>query len=163
MGTSNRGPRLWDAAITRVSDANAAGSAIYPQLLPRPIGLLMGHELSTNPICACPTYLAMEDLPLAKRIDRLKNPSVRAALVVEDPEEGNAFAASARDWDWMFPLEDPPNYEPSATESIGARALRTCLQPNMHMTICSNRVAARTSTIRWAISTKGNWMRYMTC
>lgn len=129
LGTSNRGPRVWDAAIARVSAANATGSNISPQLLPRPVGLLMGHELSTNPFCVCPTYVEMQSLSLEDKLARLHDPAIRAALIAEDPDEGNAFAASARNWDWMFPLGDPPNYEPSADESVGARARAAGVSP----------------------------------
>jgi N-acyl-D-amino-acid deacylase len=129
LGTSNRGPRVWDQAMARVAAANDAGARISAQILPRPIGLMMGHELSTNPFCVCPGYKAIEDLPLADKIARLRDPALRAALIAETPEEGNMFAAAARNWNWIFPFGDPPNYEPAPEESIAARARAAGVTP----------------------------------
>jgi len=129
LGTSNRGPRVWDEAMARIAAANGAGAAITAQVLPRPIGLMMGHELSTNPFCVCPSYAALDRLPFAEKIARLRAPSVRATLLGETPAEGNAFAASARNWAWMFPFGDPPNYEPAQEESVAARAAAAGVTP----------------------------------
>jgi len=124
MGTSNGGERIWDVAIDRMAEANRAGASIRAQLLPRPVGLLMGHELSTNPFALCPSYLAIAHLGFEERIARLRDPAVREALLAEVPADGNAFAAMARNWPWIFPLGDPPNYEPPMATSIAAQAAR---------------------------------------
>jgi len=133
MGTSNRGPRIWDAAIAAVEQANAEGLEVYPQILPRPIGLIMGHELSTNPFGLCPTYRELESLPIEEKIAQLGRPDVRAALIAEQPEDGNAFAASARNWDWIFPIGTPLNYEPSMDSSVGACARAAGVTPEEYV------------------------------
>jgi N-acyl-D-aspartate/D-glutamate deacylase len=35
----------------------------------------------------------------------------------------------ARNWDWMFPLGDPPDYEPPLDTSIAAQAARQGVAP----------------------------------
>lgn len=129
VGTANRGPRVWQDAIDAAERANAAGAAIYPQVLPRPIGLIMGHDLSTNPFIICPTYRKFDGLTFEEKIDQLRDPAIRAALLAEAPEEGNIFAASARNWDWMFPLGNVPDYDPPLETSIGAQARATGRPP----------------------------------
>jgi len=129
LGTSNSGPPVWEQAMSRVAEANAGGAHIRAQVLPRPVGLIMGFELSTNPFCACPSWDAIEALPFDARIARLRDPAVRATLIAEQPDPRNLFAMSARRWEWIFPLGDPPNYEPAREDSIAARAAAAGLSP----------------------------------
>ena len=122
LGTSNSGPRIWDRAMELVAAANADGAQVSAQVLPRPIGLMMGFELSTNPFSACPSYERLAELPLEERIVQLRDPRTRAALLSEQPSPTNLFAMNARNWAWTFPLGEPPNYEPAPEESIAALA-----------------------------------------
>lgn len=122
LGTSNRGAPVWMDAMRRVEEANARGASIKAQVLPRPIGLIAGFDLSTNPFCLCPGYEALADLPFEERIARLRDPAVRKMLLGETPRDGHPLAMIARNWDWMFPMNDPPDYEPPLDTSIAAQA-----------------------------------------
>jgi N-acyl-D-amino-acid deacylase len=129
LGTANRGEPVWLQAMEHISAANARGTSITAQVLPRPIGLIAGFELSTNPFCLCPSYDALADLPLEARLSQLRDPAVRAALIAEAPHEGHPLAVIARNWEWMFPLNDPPIYEPSLRTSIAAQARASGCSP----------------------------------
>ena len=129
LGTANQGEPVWEAAMRRVEEANAEGANIKAQVLPRPIGLISGFELTTNPFSLCPSYLSLAALPFEERIERLRDPAVRASLIGEQPEPGNPFAMMARDWAWMFPMSDPPDYAPAADASIAAQARRLGTSP----------------------------------
>lgn len=131
LGTSNSGPPIWEQALNRVADANARGAHIRAQVLPRPVGLLMGWELSTHPFCTCPSWPSIEALPFPERIAKLRDPAVRAALITEQPDPRNLFALSARNWNWIFPLGEQPNYEPAREDSIAARAAATGVAPEV--------------------------------
>lgn len=123
MGTSNAGPRIWDAAMDGVTRANAEGAAITAQILPRPVGMIAGLELSVNPFALCPTFLAMAHLSFKERLAAMRRPEVRARLLGEKPQEGNPLAVQGRMWDRMFPLgDDTPRYEPPLDTSIAAQA-----------------------------------------
>ncbi len=84
-----------------VEKANAAGGDVTTQLLPRPIGLVIGLQLSANPFVFYPSYREIAQLPLAERVAQLRQPEVRARIL---------YVTQA--WDWIFPLGDNPNYEP---------------------------------------------------
>jgi len=129
LGTANDGPPVWNVALDRIAAANAKGARISAQVLPRPVGLLMGFELSTNPFSACPGWAALEGLPFDDRVARLCNSEVRAALIAEEPAPDNLFALVARNWEWIFPLGDPPVYEPAPSESVAARAAAAGVTP----------------------------------
>jgi N-acyl-D-amino-acid deacylase len=130
MGSGNSGPEGWREGLQKVEAANAAGVAMTAQVYPRPIGLVQGYNLSINPFCLCPTWKAMAHLPLPEKVAELRKPEVRAKLLSETPGEGpSALAMMSRTFDWMFPLSDPPDYEPPAETSIGATARRLGLTP----------------------------------
>jgi N-acyl-D-amino-acid deacylase len=123
MGVSNTGPEtVWKDALSIVDSANAAGEAVTAQVFPRPIGMVTGHELTVNPFCLCPSYQALNHLDFGARIAELRKPVVRARIVAEKPADGHPLAVIGRNWDWMFPFGDPPNYEPPLDTSIGAQA-----------------------------------------
>ncbi|MEO0030294.1 MAG: hypothetical protein RIS94_52 [Pseudomonadota bacterium] len=122
FATSNTGAPVWDAALTAVDAANARGLKIAPQILPRPVGMISGWALSTHPFCLCPEYASIAHLPLATQLDRLRDPAFRERLIAQKPAEGHPLAMMTRNWDWMFPFGDPPQYEPAAETSIGAQA-----------------------------------------
>lgn len=122
LGLVNHGRRNWEDALTLVDQARAEGLEIWPQVLPRPIGMVSGWALSTHPFCLCPSYQPLANLPLEQQLPRLRDPAFRAQLIGEMPQEGHPLAMLTRIWDWMFPFGDPPQYEPSVSNSIGALA-----------------------------------------
>jgi N-acyl-D-aspartate/D-glutamate deacylase len=130
---ANSGDPVWPQAIAMVEKANARAAAGYPsitaQLLPRPIGLLMGLELSANPFVLYPSYQQIAGLPLAERVARLRTPEVRAAILADQPGEGHPLMSLTQGWDWIFPLGEQPDYEPDPSTSIAARAARRGVSP----------------------------------
>jgi len=129
LGAANSGEPTWLEALAICDEANARGLEISPQVLPRPVGMVCGFELSSHPFCLCPSYLPIANLPLPEQLERLLDPAFRAALLDETPQEGNPLAMMTRSWDWLFPLSDPPNYEPPAETSVGAQARARGLRP----------------------------------
>ena len=129
LGSGNTGAEEWRHALNLVEDANCNGASITAQVFPRPIGLVQGHALSVNPFCKCESYKALATLPFEEKIRELRKPEVRARLIAEPAAEGTMLAMLGRNYDWMFPLSDPPNYEPSPETSVGATARRLGLTP----------------------------------
>ena len=122
FATSNGEDRNWEGALAMITAANAGGMRITGQVFPRPIGMIFGYALSTNPFSLCTSYKAIAELPLEERVACLRQPGVRARILSETPGEGHPLAMLARRWDWMFPMGDKPDYAPRLDSSIGARA-----------------------------------------
>ncbi len=118
-------PDAWRDALLSAADDRAAGRRIIPQVSCRPTGMLFGLQSSLHAFTTHPTYRALADLPLAERAARLARPEVRGALLAEEPQTRNPIARGLMQrWDQIFPLGDPPDYEPPASASIAAVAER---------------------------------------
>ncbi|WP_343572994.1 amidohydrolase family protein [Mycobacterium sp.] len=125
----NTGDPTWPDAITMIEKANASGGDVTAQLLPRPIGLIIGLQLSANPFVLYPSYREIADLPLPERVAEMRKPEVRARILADKPGHGHPILYVAQMWDWIFPLTDNPNYEPNPADSIGARARAKGINP----------------------------------
>ena len=126
---ANAGDPTWADAITMVEKANAAGGDITAQLLPRPIGLIIGLQLTANPFVLYPSYREIAHLPLAERVAEMRKPEVRARILADKPGHGHPILYVTQMWDWIFPLSDNPNYEPDPSTSISARARARGVNP----------------------------------
>src|SRR6201997_3916827 len=133
MVVANAGDPTWPEAITMIEKANASSGGGEPQftaqLLPRPIGLIIGLQLSANPFVLYPSYREIAHLPLAERVAEMRKPEVRARILADKPGHGHPILYVAQMWDWIFPLGDNPNYEPDPADSIGARARARGVDP----------------------------------
>jgi len=126
---ANAGDPTWPDAITMIEKSNAAGGDVTAQLLPRPIGLIMGLQLSANPFVLYPSYQEIAHLPLAERVAEMRKPEVRARILADKPGVGHPILIVTQMWDYIFPLDDNPNYEPDPADSIGARARTKGVNP----------------------------------
>ncbi|OBF68712.1 amidohydrolase [Mycobacterium sp. 852002-51971_SCH5477799-a] len=126
---ANAGDPTWPDAITMIEKANAAGGDVSAQLLPRPIGLIIGLQLSANPFVLYPSYREIAHLPLDERVAEMRKPDVRARILADKPGQGHPILFVTQMWDWIFPLGDSPNYEPDPSDSIGARARAKGVNP----------------------------------
>lgn len=124
IGSGNDGPFFWPERLEELAAANAEGVVMKGQVLPRAIGMLLGHELTLNPFYTTATYQAMQSLPFAERLAKLRDPQVRAQILSEppDPDPALVLGRSVRNFDYMFVLGDPPDYEQPWELSIAGRA-----------------------------------------
>jgi len=101
------------------------------QLLPRGIGMMLGHELTLNPFYSTPTYATLASLPLAERVQELRRPGVRAQILSEAPDPNPALMLGrmVRNFGSMFLLGDPPDYEQPPERSIAGRAAALGITP----------------------------------
>ena len=129
LTTGNSGEPIWPGAVNLIEKFNAAGSQITAQVFARPIGLVIGLELTANPFALYPSYQEIADLPLAQRVAEMRKPEVRERILADKPGEGHPFMYFAQAWQWMFPMTEPANYEPSADQSILARAAARGVSP----------------------------------
>lgn len=130
LAIGNAGDPFFLDALTMVEKANIDGGDITAQIFPRPIGLVLGLELSGNPFVTYPSYRELAALPLAERVAEMRKPEVRQRILSDQPTgEGHPLMFAAQAFEWMFPLGDPPNYEPPRSESIASRARARGVSP----------------------------------
>jgi len=95
------------------------------QVCGRPIGVLFGLELTLNPFSRHPSYRAIADLPLARRVEHLRDPEFRARLLAESPiDPSGLLSRMPRNWSTIVPMGDVPDYEPAGELTIAALAAR---------------------------------------
>jgi N-acyl-D-amino-acid deacylase len=125
---SHAAPDRWRAQLDLARDARANGTPIFPQVASRCFGMLVGHQSRANPFRARATYQAIARLPLAERVARLRDPEVRAGILAEAPPPPTPGTMSAQMTNSMFeslyPLGDPPDYEPTPDQRLRAIADR---------------------------------------
>ncbi len=130
LAIGNAGPPIHLDALAMVEKANANGGDVTGQIFPRPIGLVLGLDLSGNPFVMYPSYRAIADLPLAERVAEMRKPEVRQRILNDTPAaDGHPLMFAAQAFRYMYPLGDPPNYEPSPQDSIEARAAAHGVSP----------------------------------
>ena len=130
LATGNSGDPIWPDAITMIEKFNASGGDITAQMFPRPIGLVIGLELTGNPFVLYPSYRAIAHLPLAERVAEMRKPDVRERILADTPRsDGHPLLYLAQAWNWIFPLNENPDYEPAASTSIAARAQARGVSP----------------------------------
>jgi N-acyl-D-amino-acid deacylase len=122
LASGNDGPPRWRKVLDMMARSKEDGHQVTAQVMPRPIGLIAGLELSVHPFSLCPSYQKIAHLPLEDRIAAMRDPEMKAALLSEEFGEGHPFNALARNWSWLFPLNDPPNYAPPKDQSLAALA-----------------------------------------
>lgn len=123
LAALNDGETFWRTAITMMERANGRGAQISGQVMPRPVGMITSLELSVHPFILCPSWQKIAHLSVEEQVRAMRDPELRRALTTEEFGEGHPFNAFGRNWGWMFPFSDPPNYDPGPEQSIEAQAI----------------------------------------
>jgi N-acyl-D-aspartate/D-glutamate deacylase len=121
-------PGLWRWLLDKVEFAHEAGVPMYGQVMGRPVGLMFGFELSQHPFLMRASYQAIAHLPFEQRIAALRDPALRARIIAE-PTEDPALKVRLNNWEKIFPLGDPPDYEPPPEKSVAAMAAARGMDP----------------------------------
>jgi N-acyl-D-aspartate/D-glutamate deacylase len=117
----------WRRILELIERSSADGLPIKAQVAPRPIGVLLGLQGTINPFITHAAYQAIKDKPLAARVATMRDPTFRAKVLDESAqrEKSHPLARGIMAFERMFPLGDPPNYEPPKETSIAAMAARS--------------------------------------
>jgi len=126
----------WRRLMAGVHQARRQGAMVTAQVAGRPVGVMLGVDTALNPFSIRPSYQELLKLPADQRIKRMQDPAFRAQLLNEKPAAELVHRLSqfrqqiTTRWDRMFPMGDPPNYEPENSASIGAMARRSNRSPD---------------------------------
>ena len=99
------------------------GFPIRAQAAGRPIGLMLGLNLTLNPFSGHPSYIKISHLSLNERVEIMKSEDFRNKILNENGSSDNGLVKSIlRNMDNIYLLDKIPDYEPLKETSIGAMA-----------------------------------------
>ncbi|MEQ9125373.1 MAG: amidohydrolase family protein, partial [Alphaproteobacteria bacterium] len=128
-------PKRWRRLMSGVHEARANGASVTAQIAGRQVGVILGLSTSLTPFSARPSFAALNGLPHAERVARLKDPALREKILSEAnsaeildrlPPLQRAIATR---WDRMYILNDPPEYEPKPEAAVETAAKLTNKSP----------------------------------
>jgi N-acyl-D-amino-acid deacylase len=123
-----------DEQISEMRRENAKGANIVAQIALRGNGIVMAWQGTVHPFRFRPAWLEIMDKPWAEKLAHLKDPAFRERMLTEE----NQFPQSdliglimivAGGWSLQYEMGPDFNYEPTADETIAARARAAGVKP----------------------------------
>ena len=121
-------PEEWRRIVGRIAEANAEGLPMLGQVLTRPTGVMLGFEISQNPFLGRPSWEKIAGLPFAGKLEALRQPGFRAQILSESCNDP-VLRKRVTNWNRIFKLGDPADYEPAEDRSVAAEAARQGRDP----------------------------------
>ena len=135
----NRRPDWWRVQLDFCDRERAAhGANVVPQIFCRAISVMLGLRSRFHPFIRGATFKSLADLPFEEMVARLKaDPALRKRMALEgvanvfgSDDPSDPFAGQMNlDWEKVYALGSPPNYEPTPDQSIAAIATRQGRDP----------------------------------
>jgi N-acyl-D-aspartate/D-glutamate deacylase len=124
-------PDRFRELLASISSWNSRGAVARAQVAVRPIGLLTGLSASFSPLSFCPSYRMLRRTPLPERVRELREPALRNRLLQEHASvRVPGFTGLFVDgFSRMYPISDPPDYEPTPDRSVAGVAEATGRPP----------------------------------
>ncbi len=124
LAQNHRRPEAWRDLLARIEEAVADGLPIRAQVAPRPVGVVLGLQSSYHPFLHVPAFRTIADRPVAEQARALEDPALRERILAE-ATTGAGSGSTRRDgprpladYARLYPLDDPPDYEPPPERSI---------------------------------------------
>ncbi len=136
-----RDTNQWKWIVGGVEAAAARGLEVKLQVGARGIGVLLGLQATFHPFMGFPSYKKIAKLPLAERVQVMRDPAFKAQMMTEKSDkvsgEGTPIPPLADEFlahmDFLsgrvFRMGSNFNYEPEPSESILAEAMRLGQSP----------------------------------
>jgi N-acyl-D-aspartate/D-glutamate deacylase len=125
-------PDNWLILLDWTAAAQRRGLPMTAQFYPRPVGVILGYELTLNPFYSTPTYLRLQQsLDFPALVAELRRPEIRARILDEkiDRNPSTLLGLRVANYDEIYPLGDPPDYEPTLDSSIASLAAARGMEP----------------------------------
>jgi N-acyl-D-aspartate/D-glutamate deacylase len=119
------------ALLSLIESANADGLPIMGQVAPRAAGFLFGLQCTLNPFTTNSVFNEIAALSPSEQAARMSQSDFRRRLLANLSSEADFRVGGSllSNWEFMFELSDPPNYEPDLADSLAARAAREGRSP----------------------------------
>ena len=126
LAQAEQTPDGWRPLLHWLETCHAQGLVLRAQVCGRGVGLLLGLTASLHPFRFHPGYLEVAALPLAERVAALREPARAARLIAEPLVGAPAWAGGLIGrFDRLYPMADPPDYEPESSTTFAAQAAAT--------------------------------------
>jgi N-acyl-D-amino-acid deacylase len=123
-------PSAWRSAIDKGLELNREGAWLVPQVAGKPASMMVGWESSYHLFSGHQTYQPLADLPIEARLERLRDPAVRRAMLDEPLSFTNPFIAVLHaNLANLYQLGDQPDYEPAPERSVATIAEQQRREP----------------------------------
>jgi len=130
LAQSHSLPESWRTLLSLIEESARDGLPIRAQIAPRPIGILLGLQGTLNPFSAHRAFAEIKDKPHAEKLRIMRDPDFRARILAEtDTRQNHPLARRVMAFDRVFPLGNPPNYEPPRETALAQRAARENRDP----------------------------------
>ena len=119
----------WEDLLGWIEDSANNGLPIKAQVCGRPVGLVLGLSVTLNPFSAHSSFKKISNLPLEEKIKIMQSPNFKKKLLSEKPSTRDGLILSIlRNYNNIYILDDPPNYEPLIEESLGFQAKKVDIE-----------------------------------
>jgi N-acyl-D-aspartate/D-glutamate deacylase len=120
LAQAERAPDGWREILSRIEGVAREGLPIKAQVAPRPIGVLLGLQGTLNPFSAHETFAEIKDRSLAEKVRAMRNSEFRTRMLEETATQirNNGLARGITNFESIFPLGNPPDYEPPRERAI---------------------------------------------
>jgi N-acyl-D-aspartate/D-glutamate deacylase len=123
-------PEQYREILGLLAEANADGLPMRAQVAARAVGILQGLQGSASPFGMTDAWKTIQSSSFDERLAAMREPSFRQRLIAEERAVQERIVASGHNrYERMFPLGDPPDYEPAPEDSVSARAARAGVDP----------------------------------
>ena len=130
LAQSHSLPESWRTLLGLIEESARDGLPIRAQIAPRPIGILLGLQGTLNPFSAHRAFAEIKNKPHAEKLRIMRDPDFRARILAEtDTRQNHPLARRVMAFDRIFPLGNPPNYEPPRETALAQRAARENRDP----------------------------------
>lgn len=130
LAQSEAAPDGWKNALAQIEAMSADGLEIRAQVCGRAVGFMMGLTGSFNPFTMHQAFKPLLFLTLKEKLERMRDPEVRKAIVEEEVNPSHLFIVTVlNNWEKMFDLGNPPDYEPTPDMSVAYKARQLGILP----------------------------------
>ena len=127
----------WEDLLGWIEDSANNGLPIKAQVCGRPVGLVLGLSVTLNPFSAHPSFNKISNLPLEEKTKIMQSPNFKKKLLNEKPTTNDGLILSIlRNYNNIYILDDPPNYEPLIEESLGFQAKKVDIEVDEFLYDC---------------------------